>query len=339
MNKKPRSVPWLFSCKAMGMPVSYISLFSILLLLGIGCQTNPEIPKPPVALQVPSIYVLGTLQDGGAPHIGCNRPCCRNLFLRPAQDRQVVCLGVTDTDALGETVGAMLEATPDFTKQLNAFQTWANLPLSGIQVLLTHAHIGHYSGLMYLGREALGGDSIPVKVMPRFREFLETNGPWDQLVSLGNIKLLEMAADEPSPLGDQVSITPLLVPHRDEYSETVGFRVQGPRRAALFIPDINKWAAWERSLESELALVDRAYLDATFYDAAEVGHRDMAEIPHPFMVETMELLKNAPASERNKVHFIHLNHTNPCLDSTSEAYQIVVHNGFHVARAGDVFEL
>ena len=287
----------------------------------------------------PMLQVLGTLQDGGAPHIGCNRPCCRNLFLRPATDRKVVCLGVTDTNADGERVGAIFEATPNFPSQLQAFQSAQDIPLDRLSVFLTHAHIGHYSGLMFLGREALGAKNVDVWAMPRFRDFLSSNGPWSQLVELGNIRLNSLTELQPVSIGESVLVVPLRVPHRDEYSETVGYRIEGPRKAALFIPDINKWELWERALEEELAKVDYALLDATFYDAEEVGYRDMAEIPHPFMVETMQRLGGLPSTEKTKVHFIHLNHTNPCLDTTSQAYRTVIGSGFHVARFGQTLPL
>ena len=287
----------------------------------------------------PTLQVLGTLQDGGAPHIGCNRPCCRNLFLRPATDRKVVCLGTTDTNADGERVGAIFEATPDFPSQLQAFQFAQDIPLDRLSVFLTHAHIGHYSGLMFLGREALGAKNVDVWAMPRFRDFLSSNGPWSQLVELGNIRLNSLTELQPVSIGESVLVVPLRVPHRDEYSETVGYRIEGPRKAALFIPDINKWELWERALEEELAKVDYALLDATFYDAEEVGYRDMAEIPHPFMVETMQRLGGLPSTEKTKVHFIHLNHTNPCLDTTSQAYRTVIGSGFHVARFGQTLPL
>jgi len=291
------------------------------------------------AVSGPMLQVLGTLQDGGAPHIGCNRPCCRNLFLRPATDRKVVCLGVTDTNFEGERVGALFEATPDFSAQLQEFQSKWEVPLERLSVFLTHAHIGHYSGLMFLGREALGAENVNVWAMPRLLDFLTTNGPWSQLVALGNIRLNALTEQQPVTIGKSVRVVPVRVPHRDEYSETVGFRIEGPSNAALFVPDINKWDVWELALEDELAKVDYAFLDATFYDAEEVGYRDMAEIPHPFIVETLDRLKDLPLSEKAKVHFIHLNHTNPCLDITSQAYRSVVASGYHVARFGQSFPM
>ena len=286
----------------------------------------------------PVLHVLGTLQDGGAPHMGCDRPCCRNLFLRPATDRKVVSLGISDRTGAGGEL-AMFEATPDVASQLHALQSVSGLTDMLPSIFLTHAHIGHYAGLMNLGREVLGAEGVPVHAMPRFRAFLETNGPWDQLVSLGNIELNPLAEDSLVQVTKRVQAIPILVPHRDEYSETVGYRILGPSRSVLFIPDINKWALWKRDLKDELAIVDRAYLDATFFDASEVGYRDMAEIPHPFMVETMVFLGALSASERAKVHFIHMNHTNPCLSDTSAAYRQVLNAGFHVARIHDEYPL
>lgn len=316
-----------------------IAVIVSLLAFSLAACSDGSTERQEYAVDGPMLQVLGTLQDGGAPHIGCDRPCCRNLFLRPATDRKVVCLGVTDTNVDGESVGAMFEATPDFPSQLQAFQSAQDIPLDRLSVFLTHAHIGHYSGLMFLGREALGANNVDAWAMPRFREFLTTNGPWSQLVELGNIRLNSLTELQPVSIGESVRVVPLRVPHRDEYSETVGYRIEGPRHAALFIPDINKWELWERALEEELAKVDYAFLDATFYDAEEVGYRNMAEIPHPFMVESMERLGGLPSSEKTKVYFIHLNHTNPCLDTTSQAYRTVVASGFHVARFGQTLPL
>jgi len=268
--------------------------------------------------------------------MGCDRPCCRNLFLRPATNRKVVSLGISDSKS-GQL--AMFEATPDVASQWNALQSLSGQADVLPSIFLTHAHIGHYSGLMFLGREVLGATGIKVHAMPRFRRFLQTNGPWDQLISLGNIVVNPLAEDSIVPVTERVQTLPIRVPHRDEYSETVGYRIMGPNRTVLFIPDINKWELWERDLKRELSLVDRAYLDATFFDASEVGYRDMSEIPHPFMVETMDFLGGLSAAEKSKVHFIHMNHTNPCLSDTSSAYRHVVASGFHIAQMDDAYPL
>lgn len=284
------------------------------------------------------LVVLGNVQDGGYPHIGCDRPDCRNLFLRPATPHHVVSLGVVDR-AIGRQF--LFEATPDLTRQafLLSQETGAHVGMPD-GIFLTHAHLGHYSGLGFLGREAMGANSVPVHAMPRLREFLETNGPWQQLVSLNNIKLEGLQARRTEVLGPNLHVTPFLVPHRDEFSETVGYHIQGPKKSALFIPDIDKWSVWNQDVNAAIDSVDFAFLDGTFYDAEELGgHRDMAEIPHPFVSESLSKFASLSAENRDKVYFIHLNHTNALLDPNSKATQSVKDAGHHVARQGDRFEL
>jgi pyrroloquinoline quinone biosynthesis protein B len=206
-------------------------------------------------------------------------------------------------------------------------------------IFLTHAHIGHYTGLMQLGREAFNARKIPVYSMPKMTAFLEGNAPWSQLVSLENIELRGVRHQQELSLTEQLTVTPLLVPHRDEFSETVGFVIKGPNKKALFVPDIDKWRLWERDIIELIRKVDYAFLDATFYDGYEINNRDISEIPHPFVVESIGLFQDLPESERTKVHFIHFNHTNPLLDAKSSAYQKVLDAGYGIAETHQNFPM
>jgi pyrroloquinoline quinone biosynthesis protein B len=85
--------------------------------------------------------------------------------------------------------------------------------------------------------------------------------------------------------------------------------------------------------------VDFAFLDGTFYDAAEVGYRDISEIPHPFIVESLSLFESLDAVDRKKIYFIHFNHTNPLLNPESDESKNVLNLGFQIAREGMVFKL
>ena len=286
----------------------------------------------------PFVVVLGIAQDGGAPQAGCRRACCAERWLDPAQRRHVACLAIVDPQSHQRW---MLDATPDFASQLRALDAIEPPDRSpGLDgILLTHGHIGHYTGLMHLGREAMGAKALTVYVMPRMGEFLGGNGPWDQLVRLRNIELEPMIADVGIPLNARITISPLLVPHRDEYTETVGFRIAGPNRSVLYIPDIDKWERWERPIETMLGDVNVAYLDGTFFDSDEVPNRDMAEIPHPLITETMHRLRSLPAAERAKVRFIHLNHTNPALQAGSAQRRMIEAAGFRVAAERERVDL
>jgi pyrroloquinoline quinone biosynthesis protein B len=206
-------------------------------------------------------------------------------------------------------------------------------------IFLTHAHIGHYTGLMYLGKEATNADRIPVYTMPRMKDFLENNGPWSQLVTNNNIDLVLLENNLKLEITPNVAVIPFRVPHRDEYSETVGYKIIGPNKTALFIPDIDKWEMWDTDISEAISQVDYAFLDATFFDGEEINSRDISEIPHPFIIESMYRFQDLPTSEKNKIYFIHFNHTNPMLDRESEAYQTVLKNGFNVARFHELFKL
>ncbi len=285
-----------------------------------------------------SLVILGTIQDAGSPHIACKKDCCKQLFENPDPDRMVVCLGLIDP--IGRKT-FILEATPDLPRQMKLLRKFAAFTEREAPdgILLTHAHIGHYTGLMYLGKEAINADGIPVYVMPRMKGFLEENGPWSQLVNTGNISIMELRDGQEIRLSAQLGITPFRVPHRDEYSETVGYKINGPNKSALFIPDIDKWEKWDTEIIAAIAKVDYAFIDGTFYDAAEINNRDISQIPHPFVSESMELFKNLDPKEKSKIHFIHFNHTNPIINPQSKQYKEVVENGFKVARVYEVIKL
>ena len=319
-------------------------LYSILFfLLCVACaENNTSTPSITVDAPTPksatSLVILGTIQDAGSPHIACKKECCKHLFDIPDANRQVVSLGLFDADANKKY---LFEATPDISRQVKSLRAFGHESTSELPdgIFITHAHIGHYSGLMYLGKEATNAQDIPVYAMPRMTTFIKNNGPWSQLVTTKNILLKEVTAKQPVLLSKNLTVTPFLVPHRDEYSETVGYKITGPNKTALFIPDIDKWEQWELSIIEEIKKVDYAFLDATFFDAKELNNRDMSEIPHPFIVESMQAFKNLSIKDKKKVIFIHFNHTNPVIDSSSNASKKVEKAGFQIAKINDSFKL
>jgi len=281
--------------------------------------------------RAPYIYILGVAQDAGFPQAGCYKPHCMPGWNDPERKITATSLGLIDPSSKKKYI---FEATPDFPEQLFLLEQEApsdDFSLNGI--FITHAHIGHYTGLMYLGREAIGAKGLPVYVMPKMEQYLRENGPWSQLIALNNISLMPLRNDRSEVLNN-LKVTPFLVPHRDEFSETVGYSIQGPKKTALFIPDINKWSQWKENILERIQLVDYALIDATFYDNNELPGRDMSKIPHPFVVETMATLSLLPREQREKVWFIHMNHTNPLLNLNSDQAQGVRAQGFNIASTG-----
>jgi pyrroloquinoline quinone biosynthesis protein B len=251
---------------------------------------------------VTEALILGTAQDGGLPQPGCGCRNCETAREDPSRGRLVSSLGlVTDSGR-----GFLIDATPDFREQVT------RLPkLSGI--LLTHAHMGHIAGLLWLGREAMAVRELPLWVGPRMLEHLTLNEPWAALIREGHLLPRILREGEAVLLDEGLTVIPVPVRHRAEWSETFAFRVTGRDATILWLPDID--ALGTGSLSRLLEGIDIAFLDGTFYSGAELPHRDLGEIPHPMVADTLSLLATLkPAAE---IHFVHLNHTNPLWDPAS----------------------
>lgn len=286
----------------------------------------------------PYLVVLGVAQDGGTPQAGTKE---HPGWTDPTFRRLATSLAIVDP-ASGQRW--LFDATPDFREQLHRLDQIA--PAQGKPgldgILLTHAHMGHYTGLMHLGHEAMGSKDVPVFAMPRMADYLRSNGPWSQLVRYENIELRVLQHGATVQLNDRLAVTPFLVPHRQEYSEVVGFRIEGPARSVLFIPDIDSWEEWDEAgtrIEDMIANVDVAYLDGTFFANGEIPGRDMSGFPHPFITHSMDRFDPLPAEDKAKMRFIHLNHTNPALWPDREAFRSVMEQGFQLAQEGERFGL
>lgn len=286
----------------------------------------------PLLSQVPYLIVLGTAQDGGYPHLGCEKACCNMAWKNDSLRQFVVSLALVDPSS---KKWWLFEATPDIKEQLHHFKTLSGSEYNYLPegIFITHAHIGHYTGLMQLGREVANTQELPVYVLPGLKKFLEGNGPWSQLVKLKNISLKELDTANTVDLAKGISVNSFLVPHRDEFSETAGFKITTGTMKYLFIPDIDKWQKWNKNIVEEVKKVDMAFLDGTFNEINELKNRQISEVPHPFIPETMLLFKDQRKDTRAKIYFIHFNHSNKILFD-KKTKQMVIEQGFNVAEQG-----
>ena len=298
------------------------NLYLTIFLLLISCSPSP--------IENPYIIVLGTTQDGGAPQAGCNKKCCINRWSNPKKEFFVTSLGIVDPNS---NEAWMIEATPDFPRQHN--QLTIENKIKGI--FITHAHIGHYSGLMHLGRETMGYKNMPLYTAPKMTKYLQTNGPWSQLIDLNNVKINKLKENKEIILNKRLTIKPFKVPHRDEFSETVGFQINGPSKSLIFIPDIDKWNKWDIDVLGTIKENDYALLDGTFYNEGELPGRNMSEIPHPFIIESIEYFKEI--KDRVDINFIHFNHTNPLLDPAADKRKKLKEQGYGATTINQRFEL
>ena len=279
----------------------------------------------------PYAVVLGIAQDAGIPQMGCETPFCKLARRNPALQQTVASIALVDPDTHSRWI---FDATPNLPEQFDLLKQITGDYTNRLDgIFLTHAHIGHYTGLMYLGRESMNANGIPAYAMPRMKQMLETNAPWSQLVSLNNIALRPLADKSVVKLNERISVEPFLVPHRDEFSETVGYRIVTNSKTLVYIPDIDKWSKWSTSLADVVRSSDYVLIDGTFYADGEIA-RPMSEVPHPFVTETMKLLRDLPRQQIAKVWFIHFNHSNPLVQRNKKKIAEVTSRGFHISHSG-----
>jgi pyrroloquinoline quinone biosynthesis protein B len=241
--------------------------------------------------------LLGSAQDAGVPQAGCQCVNCQNL------NEFASCLGLIDHTARAMW---MIDATPNFPAQLHQLQQYAaGYTFKGL--LLTHAHMGHYLGLAHLGREGMNAQALPVYATDSVCKFLKAHAPWSMLISERNVDLQVLKPEHDLRLSAALTVWPTLVPHRAEFSDTVAYVVCGERASLFYCPDIDRWESWTHDLSTFLKTKDVALLDGTFFDDGELPQREMSQIPHPRVTETVKRVEGSPG----QVYFIHLNHTNP----------------------------
>lgn len=279
----------------------------------------------------PYVVVLGIGQDAGVPQMGCDSAFCKQAWSDDRLRQTVSSIALVDPNTKSRWI---IDATPDLPEQFEFLKQITGDRTNDITgIFLTHAHIGHYAGLMYLGRESMNSKDVKVYAMPRMKQMLEQNAPWSQLVGLKNISLQPLVDKSEVRLNDRLIVEPFLVPHRDEFSETVGYRIRSRTKTLIFIPDIDKWQKWQTPLEDVVKTADYLLIDGTFYADGEIS-RPMSEVPHPFVSETMDLLKTLPPKERAKVYFIHFNHSNPLVQGDKKALKDLRRRGFRMAKRG-----
>jgi pyrroloquinoline quinone biosynthesis protein B len=320
----------------------FVSTIALVLLLA-GCSPNsPQQPAPPQPTDADGfrLMALGTAQDGGFPHAACGCVRCAAALDDPGLARNVASVAI-----LSPTTGKqyLVDAGPDIRLQLNMLAQVAGTPPPNVDrspvdgVFLTHAHLGHYTGLAFFGFEAVHTTDLPVWCTEPMASLLRANAPWSQLVRIGNIDLREIRPGEAVEPEAGLKIKAIAVPHRDEYADTVAFLIESSRKTILYAPDTDSWDRWDPPLPSVLATVDIAILDGTFFSPDELPGRRVEEIGHPLITSTMDLLQPLVDSAKVEVWFTHMNHSNPVLGPDPHAANQVRSRGFHILEDGQDF--
>lgn len=274
--------------------------------------------------------LIGTAQDAGVPQTGCYCPRCTRARGNAYFRHYTAALGLVDRVTQSYW---LIDATPDFREQLHLMHEAApDCTLRGI--FLTHGHIGHYTGLIHIGKEAMNTHDLPIYATASLCAFLRNNGPWSLLVSNGNINLCELQPEQAILLGD-VNITPIPVPHRGEFTDTMAYALRGSNLSLFYCPDIDRWEQWRYDVREVVSHNDISLLDGSFFSGNELPGRDMSKIPHPQVTDTVNRLKGV----QTQVYFIHFNHSNPLLDANSPERHWLQSQGFAVGEQGQRWKL
>lgn len=293
--------------------------------------------------------ILGNMQDAGLPHAGCTCARCTAAFDDPSRGQYAACLGIVDKrnaalrgedaeEHRGKAKVYLIDATPDIKFQLNLLagvlgphSQRENRLRQPDGIFLTHAHMGHIGGLPQLSKEAMFVNDLPVYATPALCDLLRGTALWSPLVA--ELDFRPMPGGATVDLGDGLVVTAVPVPHRDEWGVgTVAFRIQGPQKSLLYLPDIDAWDQWPEA-EAMLSNVDVALVDASFYSPDELGGR--APVAHPLVTDTLKRF----AHLADRLVLTHLNHTNSVLDVGSAAETAVHQAEFRIAQTGDSYTL
>ena len=111
------------------------------------------------------------------------------------------------------------------------------------------------------------------------------------------------------------------------------------KKSIIFIPDIDKWNKWKQDILKVIQNNDLVFIDGTFFKDGELSNTTMNKVPHPFIEESMNLFSSLSKADKEKVYFIHLNHTNPAIYGDSNAIKEIETKHFHLAAEGLTFSL
>ena len=285
------------------------------------------------------LVILGTSQDGGVPQAGCGCSNCSMAIEDPSLRLHPVSCAIRGSDGSIH----IIEATRSLAEQLSIA---ASVLGEGRTVLpetvcLTHSHLGHIDGLGQFGNEAMGLENVPLFASESVQSSLRDRYVLSPFRAIGFTPGHPFYPSE----GCGFTYTMVPVPHRDEVSDTHAVLIRGPMSSLLFLPDHDGWSGtlnsagapdlrnWLGSLGVEFAL-----LDGTFWDSKELPGRDMSQIPHPPIEETLERLGDRVDGDP-EIMFFHLNHTNPVLGRGSVEREKVISMGWSIAEQGSLIVL
>ena len=273
------------------------------------------------------VTILGIAQDGGVPHLGCVCDTCKR-FSEEGRQLSPTSLAVRDGDELH-----LIDVTRDLDRQTRMLDGSARMITD---VWLTHGHLGHVDGLGLFGREVMASRGIRLHASESMFHLIQETPLWNALLDQRVFIKKQFDSGREIQISKNLSLVPIKVPHRDEWSDTHAFLLRGPNRALLHLPDHDHWAdtleqvgydsirEWISRIKADVIL-----MDGTFWSSDDLPRQN--SIPHPPILESINRL--GPRREDDPdIRFIHLNHSNRALSKIDVREDLM---GWSIASEGD----
>jgi pyrroloquinoline quinone biosynthesis protein B len=276
--------------------------------------------------------ILGIAQDGGVPHPNCYCETCNSFSAKNKQ------LSPSSIAVIDDTQLHLIDITRDLNRQLRMIPKQMEVS----DIWLTHGHLGHIDGMGLFGKEAIDAKGIIVHASESMTELINNTPRWRSLIDFGTFIIHPFTSNKTIQTSEFLSITPIPVPHRNEWTDTHAFIIKGKEKSILYLPDHDTWEETLESLGKETIFewfesleVDIFFIDGTFWSSNELKRQN--EVPHPPILETIQRLNNS--NKRFDVRFIHLNHSNPLLNPESKETKILQDSGYKICVEGEIFLL
>ena len=278
------------------------------------------------------VMILGIAQDGGVPHPGCYCDTCQFHW-----DNQII-LSPTSLAIFDEKQLHLIDVTRNLDRQLRKVGD-----RKVTDIWLTHGHIGHVDGIGLFGKEVMNVKNVKLHASKSMIELIQDSPKWNKLIEDDILIPTQFNSNQSTKVSENLEITPIQVPHRDELTDTHAFMIKGPEKSVLYLPDHDSWeetlglvrqdsvTEWFDSLG-----VGTVFLDGTFWSKNELSRQN--EVPHPPVVDSLERLGNLSGKDL-EVFFIHLNHTNPLLIPKSNEIKLLLDSGGRIPIEGQQFIL
>lgn len=290
------------------------------------------------------IKVLGTAQDGGYPQPACSCPNCKAAIYDKSLIRLPASLAILD---INNKKSYIIDPTPHFPEQLQSLNETAqkyNFPENHLHgVFLTHAHIGHYTGLIYFGKEAINYNKLNVYTTRLMKDFLLKNQPWQSLIENKNINITLFEFNKNIEKINNFLVKAIKVPHRAEYTDTASFLIKGKNKTLYYLPDIDSWGNFRKKFNKITSKSDFLLIDGTFFQYSELAkyrNRNIKNVPHPPIKKTINELKKGKLKLNNsKLFFTHFNHTNKALNPQLNNNSFFKNKNINILEENKIFEI